>query len=79
MVGVALFWVGLACSTTTSQRCGGDAGACSSGDVCIMGGMCAQRCDVDGAASCPIGTTCQIKGGFCSGTACTAIAVMVCL
>jgi hypothetical protein len=80
MAGLALLVSGLGCSTSAQpQMCGLDAGTCSSSDICIMGGTCAQRCDTDGSAPCPAGTTCQLKGGFCSGTACSAIAVMVCL
>ena len=75
-VGLALILAGIGCSS--AEKCGLDAAACPNGDVCIMGGACAQRCDVDGAAPCPSGTSCQLKGGYCTGAACAAIGVMVC-
>jgi hypothetical protein len=78
MAGIALLAGGFACSTS-AQRCGLDAGPCSTGDVCIMGGTCAQRCDTDGSAACPTGTTCQPKASFCTGAACFPVSVMVCL
>jgi hypothetical protein len=76
-VGLALILAGTGCSGS-AEKCGLDAAACPSGNVCIMGGTCAQRCDVDGAAPCPLGTSCQLKGAYCTVTSCTAIGVRVC-
>lgn len=78
MAGLAFLVGGFACSTG-AQKCGLDAGTCSSGDVCIMGGTCAQQCDTDGSAPCPGGTTCQPTASFCTGAACSPFGVMVCL
>jgi hypothetical protein len=78
-VGIAFVALWLGCSSGRGQQCGGDAGACASGNACITGGVCAPRCDGDGAATCPIGESCQAREGYCTGTACAAIQVKVCL
>jgi len=63
----------LSCNLTTP---------CPTGQTCVMDGTCAQSCTVDGGADaaspCPAGTTCQSTSGFCVGTGCTAVLVMVC-
>ena len=77
-VGLALILTGIGCSGS-AEKCGLDAAACPSGNACITGGTCAQRCNADGAAPCPVGMLCKATEGYCTGTACTAIEVMVCL
>ncbi len=80
-----------ACSSAGSGGSGGggaggaDAGTacdltvhCPSGQTCIKGGTCAESCPRDGG-TCPTGTTCQSTSGYCTGGACTALQVMVCL
>lgn len=82
ILGLALFAATLAaaCGTATVPH-----GACTSAAdcgpaaTCITGGVCARTCDPDaGSSQCPTGMTCQSTSGYCQGTQCTAVRVVVC-
>lgn len=40
--------------------------------------VCMQNCAGTDGSDCPSGTTCMTRGGCCIGTACSAVAVVVC-
>jgi hypothetical protein len=73
LAAIALASFGIGCSSPCTP------GGCSQGYVCVEGNFCAERCDENGGATCPIGTTCQRRQAACTGTACTAAVAMVCL